>query len=138
MTLRTTAISVTAMDHIVLRSPDIERSLAFYCGVLGMEPVRLEEWRTGKAPFPSARVAAGTIIDLMPLPKEPAEGSPQRLDHFCLVIDSDLGEAIEAVKGAGFVPERFGKGFGARGRADNFYFVGPEGVTIEVRRYPTG
>ncbi|MBM3940876.1 MAG: VOC family virulence protein [SAR202 cluster bacterium] len=115
---------ITGMDHIVLRSPDIERSIAFYHGVLGLEPVRLDEWRAGKAPFPSVRVTAGTIIDLLPSDgAAPADG--QALDHFCLVVDGDLYEAECAVQAAGDVIGAKGNRFGARGRAESFYFVGP-------------
>ena len=58
---------ITAMDHIVLNVPDIDRSLAFYIDVLGLEPERLEEFRQGKVPFPSVRVSAETVIDLFPM-----------------------------------------------------------------------
>src|SRR5690606_8042172 len=58
-------IHVRGFDHLVLRVADVERSLAWYLGVLGLEPVRVEEWRRGTVPFPSVRIDAGTIIDLL-------------------------------------------------------------------------
>nr|WP_285710496.1 VOC family protein [Microtetraspora sp. NBRC 16547] len=45
---------VKAFDHLVLNVRDVERALGFYCGLLGLEPVRVAEWRAGDAPFPSA------------------------------------------------------------------------------------
>jgi catechol 2,3-dioxygenase-like lactoylglutathione lyase family enzyme len=33
---------INAMDHIVLNVPDIDRSLAFYMDVLGLEAERLD------------------------------------------------------------------------------------------------
>ena len=33
---------IKAMDHIVLNVPDVDRSLAFYVDVLGLEPERLD------------------------------------------------------------------------------------------------
>jgi len=43
---------IIAMDHIVLNVPDINRSLAFYMDVLGLEPERLDEFRRGEVRFP--------------------------------------------------------------------------------------
>ena len=56
---------MTGFDHVVLNVADVERSLAFYCDELGLEPERVEEWRRGEAPFPSARASATTVIDLV-------------------------------------------------------------------------
>jgi len=55
---------VQGLDHIVLVCTDVEASLGFYCGELGLTPERVEEWRRGEVPFPSARISASTIIDL--------------------------------------------------------------------------
>ena len=38
-------IRVIGLDHIVLNVADVERSLTFYLDELGLEPVRVEEWR---------------------------------------------------------------------------------------------
>jgi catechol 2,3-dioxygenase-like lactoylglutathione lyase family enzyme len=43
---------VTSLDHIVLNVSDVDRSLAFYVDGLGLEPVRLGEYRRGDAKFP--------------------------------------------------------------------------------------
>ncbi|MFI0791923.1 VOC family protein [Micromonospora rubida] len=53
------AVRVTGFDHLVLTVADVERSLAFYCGTLGLEPVRVDRWRAGEAPFPSVRIDPG-------------------------------------------------------------------------------
>ena len=46
------AVKVTGLDHIVLATPDIERSLRWYTEVLGLRGERVEEWRAGDAFFP--------------------------------------------------------------------------------------
>ncbi|WP_341717525.1 VOC family protein [Micromonospora sp. FIMYZ51] len=58
-------VRVTGFDHLVLTVTDVERALDFYCGRLGLAPVRVDEWRAGKVPFPSVRVSAESIIDLV-------------------------------------------------------------------------
>ena len=58
-------VVVSAFDHLVLKCADVETTLAWYVDVLGLQPMRVKEWRNGDVPFPSVRVDAGTIIDLI-------------------------------------------------------------------------
>ena len=44
-----------AFDHVVLIVRDVEVTLAWYQELLGLDGVRVEEWRAGVAPFPSLR-----------------------------------------------------------------------------------
>ena len=78
-------------DHVVLNVADVERSLAWYTGELGLEPIHVEEWRRGERFFPSVRVDEGTIIDLIGLPR-----SGENLDHFCLVVEPTDFDALKA------------------------------------------
>lgn len=121
------------LDHIVLVVADVERSLAFYCGTLGLEPVRVDEWRAGDAPFPSARISAGTIIDVFPA----AAGAPagRNLDHFCICVAPGDVDAIVA-SGELAIVEGPVPRFGARGVATSVYVHDPDGNTVELREYP--
>ncbi|GIG65521.1 VOC family protein [Phytomonospora endophytica] len=121
---------VKAFDHLVINSTDVERSLGFYCGTLGLEPVRVEEWRAGKVPFPSVRVTPETIIDLGSRPR-----GESNVDHICLVVDPlDWDEVIAA--GTFDVVEGPVQRFGARGDATSLYVRDPDGNTVELRWYP--
>ncbi|PWI44744.1 VOC family protein [Streptomyces sp. ICBB 8177] len=123
---------VIAFDHLVLNVADIERSLAFYTGPLGLEPVRVREWRAGDAPFPSVRVSPTTIIDLVRTPDQ-AKGS--NVDHICLVVDPlDWQEVVDS--GVFTVLDGPGERFGARGTAVSLYVQDPDGNTVELRWYP--
>src|SRR2546430_1185347 len=75
-------LKVIGLDHVVLPSTDIERSLAWYCDKLGLEPVRVDEWRRGEVFFPSVRVSSEVILDLFP-----AEPPVKTVDHVCLVVE---------------------------------------------------
>ncbi|WP_405005436.1 VOC family protein [Kitasatospora purpeofusca] len=125
-----TAIRVKAFDHLVLNVRDIERSLEFYGGLLGLEPVRVEEWRAGKVSFPSLRVTPETIIDLMSRPR-----GESNVDHICLTVDPlDWQQVIDA--GVFKVLEGPVPRYGARGSATSIYVQDPDGNTVELRWYP--
>ena len=118
-----------ALDHIVLNVADVERSLSWYIDLVGMAPVRVDDWRRGEAFFPSVRVNESTIIDLVRL-----ERSGTNMDHLCLVVDAADVDAIAA-------DERFSviEGpdirFGARGNGRSVYVNDPDGNTVEFRSY---
>lgn len=119
---------VKGLDHVVLRCRDVQRMLDWYCGTLGLEPMGVEDWRSGTASFPSARIDATTIIDFMPRPDgEPA--GPPNVDHLCLVVEdaTDI-EGLDIVKGP--VPRG-----GAQGMATSFYLYDPDDNLVELRYY---
>jgi catechol 2,3-dioxygenase-like lactoylglutathione lyase family enzyme len=128
-------ITVSGFDHLVLRCVDVETTLAWYVDRIGLTPVRVDEWRAGEAPFPSVRVDAGTILDLVPAGAGREELDGGRLGHICLVTDAaGLGSVIddpslEVVDGPG--PR-----FGARGVATSVYVTDPDGLVVELRAYP--
>ncbi len=124
------AVRVTGFDHLVLTVADVERSLDFYCGTLGLAPVRVDRWRAGEVPFPSVRVDAGTIIDLV-------RGEPggSHVDHFCLVVAPlDWAQVVDS--GVFTVLTGPVSRFGARGTATSIYVRDPDGNTVELRWYP--
>ncbi|MEV7772923.1 VOC family protein [Kitasatospora sp. NPDC086791] len=121
---------VVAFDHLVLNVSDVERSLAFYTGPLGLEPVRVDEWRAGQAPFPSVRVTPETIIDLTDRPRHESN-----VDHICLTVEPlDWQQVIDS--GTFTVLEGPVPRYGARGTATSLYVQDPDGNTVELRWYP--
>ena len=123
------AIRVTAFDHVVLNVADVERSLAFYTEKLGLEPIHVDEWRRGERFFPSVRVDAGTIIDLIGLPR-----SGENLDHFCLVVAPMDFDALKA-SGRFEVADGPAIRFGARGDGTSLYIRDPDHNLVELRYY---
>jgi catechol 2,3-dioxygenase-like lactoylglutathione lyase family enzyme len=123
-------VQVAALDHIVLRCGDIETTLAWYTDLLGLAPVRVDEWRRGEAPFPSLRVDPGTIIDLI----GGRDGTLGHLDHLCLVIDPTDLEAL-ARSGRFEVLDGPDTRYGARGNGTSLYVRDPDGLTVELRQY---
>lgn len=120
---------VIGFDHVVLICRDVEASLDFYAGALGLEAIDADEWRNGKAFFPSVRVDESTILDLL-------QGQPdgKDTDHICLVIEpTDLHELAErtdldVVEG----PVQRG---GARGQGWSIYVLDPDAHLVELKQY---
>ncbi|MFD5317406.1 VOC family protein [Streptomyces sp. NPDC127098] len=121
---------VTGLDHLVLNTDDPERALDFYCGTLGLEPVRVDRWRAGEVPFPSVRVSPGTIIDLVSRPR-----GEVNVDHFCLVVEP-LDWQLVIDSGRFDVVEGPVDRYGARGDGISLYVLDPDGNTVELRWYP--
>lgn len=123
-------ITPVALDHIVLRCVDVEATLNWYCNEVGLEPYRVDEWRSGEVGFPSARISADTVIDFLP-DRPDAESN---LEHLCIVIEPlDLG--VLASSGRFEVVDGPGVRSGARGDGTSLYVRDPDGTTVELRHY---
>jgi catechol 2,3-dioxygenase-like lactoylglutathione lyase family enzyme len=123
-------MKITGIDHIVLRTTDIERALDFYLGTLGLAPVRVDEWRSDEVGFPSVRVNDSTIIDLFAVESRPADSA---LDHFCLVVEpldweDEIRNGLRVLQGPV-------SRYGAQGDAQSVYVADPDGNEIELRNY---
>ena len=93
--------------------------------------MRLEEWRAGKAPFPSVRVNESTIIDVLAGVRA-TDGV--NVDHLCLVVEpTDLAAVVES--GRFDVVEGPVTRWGARGEGTSIYVRDPDHNLVELRYY---
>ena len=145
----------TGLDHVSVTSGDLDRSLAFYCDLLGLE-LRARGEAQGSSEFaitgiadPAVRWADlqlphGQILELIEY--ERPRGTPSRPEpndpgatHISLrVPDADaacerLREAGASVRTDPVTIESPGAWDGARA----FYAADPDGVTVELIRPPT-
>ncbi len=131
------------LDHIVLNIEDDEAIIDFYTNILMLPAERLEDYRTGNAPFPSIRINQNTVIDLFPKKLWEHEVSAgqgfRNLNHFCLSLTKkdweDLHGRLRDHKIA--ISEGPVQRWGARGSGTSIYFSDPEGNMIEARFYET-
>ena len=125
---------VTGFDHLVLTVADVRRSLDFYVDRLGLAPERVEAWERGEVFFPSVRIDATTIIDLLGPDARRAGVEHGNVDHLCLVVDDDVDELART---GGFdVVDGPDERWGAQGVARSLYVRDPDGNVVELRRYP--
>jgi catechol 2,3-dioxygenase-like lactoylglutathione lyase family enzyme len=138
----------THIDHVVLWVEDAHRALHFYANVVGLPPVRAEEFSAGTAPFPSVRVSEVSILDLLPAASVPAAvtmtgetrktaaGKP--INHVCIAMDrSEMDALAGRLAAAGVAMHHVGdQSYGARGWSRHwFYFQDLDGNVIEARCY---
>lgn len=123
-------VRVVGLDHLVLVSADPSATVAWYRDVLGLAPERLDAYEAGEVFFPSVRIDATTIIDVMP-----GERDGRNVDHLCLVVDGvDLAElaasgTVDVVSGPSHL-------WGAQGMGVGLYVTDPDGTVVELRTYP--
>jgi glyoxylase I family protein len=129
-------IVLLGLDHVVLRIMDLERSLAFYCDILGCvldrrrDDLGLYHLRAGRAQ-----------IDLVTLAGElgqkgggPARPAGRNMDHFCLRMEPFDGPALkEYLRSHGLEPGEIMQRFGAEGEGPSLYIQDPDGNTVELK-----
>jgi catechol 2,3-dioxygenase-like lactoylglutathione lyase family enzyme len=131
-------LTIRDLDHIVLRCADVATTLAWYRELIGLAPVRVDEWHRGEVLFPSVRVNDGTILDLIPAEWTPAGGPVEtggHLDHLCLCFAPFDADALVA-SGRFRVQEGPVTRYGARGDAISVYVLDPDDAVVELRYYP--
>ena len=126
-------VKIDRIDHIVLTVHDLERTIAFYSRVLGMEPVTFAGGRRGLA-FGRQKLnlhQAGREFE--PKALAPAPGA---ID-LCFISETPLADVIAKLKAEGVVIiEGPVDKTGALGPMKSVYFRDPDGNLIEVSNYP--
>ncbi|HVC01353.1 MAG TPA: VOC family protein [Steroidobacteraceae bacterium] len=130
---------ILAIDHLVLRVTDLERTLRFYCGALGcsierrLDEIGLVQLRAGRS-----------LIDLVPIDGElgraggaaPGAGG-RNLDHFCLQIEPFDEAAIGTQLTRHGVPVgAVALRYGAQGEGPSVYLTDPDGNVVELKGSP--
>jgi catechol 2,3-dioxygenase-like lactoylglutathione lyase family enzyme len=123
---------VIGLDHVVFICRDVEASLEYFTGVLGLTSQDADKWREGAASFPSVRVDESTIIDLLP-----GEPDGQNVNHICLVIEPTDLEELAKRPGINFVEGPVERG-GALGQGWSIYVMDPDAHVIELKHYGAG
>jgi catechol 2,3-dioxygenase-like lactoylglutathione lyase family enzyme len=133
------AIEIRGLDHVVIRTADLDRSMDFDCGVLGCR----EERRIEALGLVQLRAGA-SLIDLVdveaPLGRAggPAPGATGRnMDHFALRLDAFDETAIRSqLESAGVEPGDVGTRYGAEGNGPSMYVRDPDGNVVELKGPP--
>ncbi|MBB3169729.1 VOC family protein [Simiduia aestuariiviva] len=129
-------LKIVAIDHLVLRTDNLEPMLQFYGDVLGCTLER-EDLELGLY-----QLRAGTgLIDLVTLdgtlgkqggPAPSAKGN--NLDHLCLQIEpEEETKILQYLEAQGIEAGPFKERYGAQGFGPSLYLQDPDGNTVELR-----
>jgi glyoxylase I family protein len=117
------SFTVNRLDHIAVDVADVDRSRAFYAGVLGIREIA----RPKSFDFPGAWFDTGNgVIHIVAREKPDVPRKP----HMCLWV-SDLESAARAVAEAGFQVRYDGRG--TIPGVVRFYTDDPDGNRIEIQ-----
>jgi catechol 2,3-dioxygenase-like lactoylglutathione lyase family enzyme len=124
---------IRSLDHFVLRVRDLERSLDFYRGLLGVAVEGLEEQRRGERPFVSLRIGEA-LLDLVP--DAAYDGAGGGFLHFCVTL-TDFPATIARLRaaGVGFLHDEPVPRGGARGIGPSIYATDPDGYVVELKEH---
>jgi catechol 2,3-dioxygenase-like lactoylglutathione lyase family enzyme len=132
-------ITISHLDHVVLRVTNLAAMMDFYCGVLGCPVEKVQ------ADIGLYQLRAGSaLIDLVPVDgvlgrKGGAAPGPEgrNLDHFCMRVEPFDAAAITAhLRAHGAEPAPVASRYGAEGQGPSIYVADPEGNVVELKGPP--
>jgi glyoxylase I family protein len=130
-----TPVTITGLDHVVLRVASLERAIQFYGTVLGCPIEReLQEPRL-------VQLRAGTsMIDLVPCEpgEEPGVSMDGRnMDHYAVrVARMDVPALTAHLAKHGIDAGEVRRRYGAEGYGSSIYITDPDGNTVELKGPP--
>jgi catechol 2,3-dioxygenase-like lactoylglutathione lyase family enzyme len=130
-------VSITGLDHVVLRVRDLDRALAFYRDVLGLAIERELPPEIGLVQLR----AGAALVDLVPVDGAigrqggaPAGEEGRNMDHFCLQVEPFDEAALRAHLATHGIPAGPTESrYGARGNGPSIYVRDPDGNTVELK-----
>jgi glyoxylase I family protein len=116
-------IRVERLDHVAIDVTDMDRTRAFYVGLLGLREIP----RPASFDFPGAWFETGSAV-LHVVSREKIDAEGRR--HVCFLV-TNLKDAADAMRLAGFPVTN--DGHGTIPGIERFYTVDPDGNRIEIQ-----
>ncbi len=133
-------INLTCIDHVVVRTSNLHKMMAFYCDVLGCKLER------GPGELRLAQLRVGhSLIDLVDVKgplglaggEAPDHNAPN-MDHVCLQVDPwDEASIVGYLGSHGVEMDEVSVRYGARGMGPSIYMRDPDGNTVELKGSPS-
>jgi catechol 2,3-dioxygenase-like lactoylglutathione lyase family enzyme len=126
-------MKIERLDHLVLTVHDVEKTMAFYVNVLGMQSVSFGANRRALS-FGHQKINLHPAsAPLKPHALHPTPGSAD----LCFITSTPLAEVIAQLADAGVAIEAGPvERTGAAGPISSIYFRDPDGNLIELSNYP--
>jgi catechol 2,3-dioxygenase-like lactoylglutathione lyase family enzyme len=117
------------IDHVGINTNDMEATLQFYCGILGMRLVRTTRTPDGRRHY-NVEIGGGSAFAVFDGADLPRAGERQHVNHLALPVDTleEFDAAYQRLKGHGVaVTEIIERGYGK-----TFYFNDPNGIRLQI------
>ena len=117
------------IDHVGINTNDMEATLQFYCGILGMRLVRTTRTPDGRRHY-NVEIGGGNAFAVFDGAELPTAGERQHVNHLALPVDTleEFDAAYQRLKDHGVaVTEIIERGYGK-----TFYFLDPNGIRLEA------
>ena len=125
----------TGIDHVAVNTNDMEGTLRFYCGILGMRLARTDRTPDGRRHY-NVEIGGGNAFAFFDGADRPGESLPQYLNHFALPVATaaEFDEAYRHLQDQGIeVTEIIEREYGK-----TFYFHDPNGIRLQIELQITG
>jgi len=126
------AARITGLDHVVLRTRQLEAVLAFYRDALGLpvertlEMIGLYQLRAGSALVDVVDTNVFTVAEAGP--------GESHYDHFCLAVSApSVDDLVAMLDRAGIPHGEPAERYGATGNGTSVYAIDPDGRTVELK-----
>lgn len=119
----------THIDHVAIHTQDMEATLQFYCGILGMRLARTGRTGQGGRHY-NVEIGGGNAFAVFEAKEMPKEGTPQLLSHLALPVRTaaEFDEAYQRLKDNGVKVTDITK----RDYGKTFYFHDPNGIELQI------
>jgi len=117
------------VDHIAINTHDMEATLQFYCGVMGMRLARTALTTDGRRHY-NVQIGGGTAFAIFDGAKPSPEEVPHSLNHLALVVATaeEFDEAYKRLQSHGVkVTDIIERSYGK-----TFYFHDPNGIRLQI------
>ena len=124
-------MKVKSIDHFVITTHNIDKSIAFYQDLLGMKHVE----KDGRHAFIFGRQKINIHAkkgEFQPAALHPEYGS----QDFCLIVEEDVESIKKEIEKKGYpIVEGVVKRHGAHGDINSLYLRDPDGNLVELANY---
>lgn len=126
---------IKGLTHVAVRVSEMERALAFYCGVLGLKEQFRLTGEQGQVWLVYLKISDRQFIELFPGAGGPHhDAGTAGTVHLCLEVD-DIHAAFKELTSRGLVPANGQGPVYAADKAWQFWTNDPDGNPIEFHQF---
>ncbi len=125
----------TGIDHVAVNTNDMEATLQFYCGILGMKLARTSRTGDGRRHY-NVEIGGGNAFAFFDGADNPSHTKDQHLNHFALTVatSQEFDESYQRLQDHGVeVTEIIEREYGK-----TFYFNDPNGIRLQIELQTSG